>query len=157
MSTIVPITGRVQFQIVLDPSSWIFDHRKIELNDYLTETITIQDVLGHNRDERAGAAMPRMIETGVKYEKDKWLTDSFVIPIAPFLSNAEPLEDASLVHLLSEDGEEITTLPITVFKEGVFCFSKNGKILKEEGPLQFYNLDDYHDEPIGGISKIVLA
>lgn len=156
MTQVVPITGQVNYQIVLDPSSWIFDHRKIEWNDYITQAVQIEDVLENKRDERAGAAMPRMIETGVKYDKKRWLTDSFVIPVSPFLNNAQPLESASTVRFIKENGDEVVSLSLKEFEEGVFGFSKNGKILQEDGPLHFCNLNDYKDHPITGIARIVI-
>lgn len=156
MSTIVPISGQVRFSIVLDPSSWIFDHRKIELHDYLQEKITVNDVLEHDRDERAGAALPRMVETGIKYDKERWLTDSFVIPVRPFLKNSEPLEEARIAHLLSDNEETVASLPLDQFNQGVFCFSFQGKVIKENGPLHFYNLNEFKDSPIKHIAKIVI-
>ncbi len=156
MTDIVQIAGKVKFPIVLDPSSWIFDNRKIEWQDYLQEKVTIDDVIENRKDERAGAAMPRMIEVKVKYDKATWLTDSFVIPVEPFLKNAEPLEEATHVRFENRSGEQHPLLPIDVFKAGVFGFSKNGKILQEDGPLQFCNLEDYKEAPITGITKIII-
>lgn len=153
LTQIVPINGQVNFQIVLDPSSWIFDHRKIEWEDYITQAVRVEDVLESKREERAGAAMPRMIDTGVKYEKERWLTDSFVIPVSPFIKNAEPKSEATTVRLIKETGEE-TSIPLSVFEKGVFGFSQNGKILQKDGPLHFYDLENYKKQPITGISEI---
>jgi hypothetical protein len=153
MSSIVQITGKVHFQIVLDPSSWIFDDRKIEWHDFISGKVTIEDVT--NKEERAGAALPRMIERGVKYEKERWTKDSFVIPVGPFLKNAEPEEDATTVRF-EREGQADVTVPIETVLEGVFIFSHEGKILKEDGPLQFSDLHAYKDAPIKGIGKIVV-
>jgi hypothetical protein len=154
MSSIVQISGKVHFPIVLDPSSWIFDDRKIEYNDFISEKVTIKDVT-EKKEERAGAALPRMIERGIKYDKARWITDSFVIPIGPFLKNAEPLEEASTVRFVRE-GEDDVTVSIETVREGVFIFSNEGKILQEEGPLQFSNLSKYKEAPIKKIKKIVI-
>ena len=154
MSSIVQISGKVHFQIVLDPSSWIFDDRKIEWQDFISEKVTIKDVT-ENREERAGAALPRMIERGIKYDKDRWTKDSFVIPVGPFLKNAEPQEDATSV-LFEREGLADITVPLDTVLEGVFIFSHEGKILKADGPLQFCDLKAYKEAPIKGISKIVI-
>ena len=36
METIIPITGAVTYQLTLDPTVWIFDDRKLDLNTYFT-------------------------------------------------------------------------------------------------------------------------
>jgi hypothetical protein len=153
MSSIVQVSGKVHFSIVLDPSSWIFDDRKIEWHDYISEKVTIKDVT--EKEERAGAALPRMIERGIKYEKDRWVKDSFVIPVVPFLKNAEPLEDATTIRF-EREGEEDVSVSIETVREGVFIFSHEGKILQEDGPLQFSDLNEYKEAPIKGIRKIVI-
>lgn len=155
MTQIVQVTGKVKFPIVLDPSSWIFDNRKIEWNDYIEQRVTIDDVIENKKDERAGSAVPRLVEVKVKYDKERWLTDSFVIPVAPFLNNSEPEPDSQTVCFERSQGDTVR-IPLDVFKEGVLVFSKNGKILQEDGPLQFCNLKDFKDNPIVGINKIVL-
>lgn len=155
MTQIVQVTGKVKFPIVLDPSSWIFDNRKIEWTDYIEQKVTIDDVIENKKDERAGAAVPRLVEVKVKYDKERWLTDSFVIPVLPFLNNSEPEADAKTV-CFERNIDEAVRIPLDVFKEGVLVFSKNGKILKEDGPLQFCDLEVYKENPIIGITKIVV-
>ena len=55
MLEIIPIVGRIKFPITLDPSSWIFDDRKIALEDFLADDFDLDRFLEEQKDERAGA------------------------------------------------------------------------------------------------------
>lgn len=50
--------------------------------------------------------------------------------------NAEPKENAEIVIIESEDGEARLTLPQA--EELILGFSKDGKPLKEDGPVHVY-------------------
>ncbi|WP_077614448.1 hypothetical protein [Caenibacillus caldisaponilyticus] len=152
MLEIIPIVGRVKFPITLDPSSWIFDDRKIALEDFLADDFDLDRFLEEQKDERAGAAMPRLAKSRRRYNKEEWLTRSFVIPVKPFIENAEPLEGAAAVIFETADGKR-TSLPLETVMKGAFQFSRDGKILKEDGPLVYLD-KQAPDKPVTHITRI---
>lgn len=142
METILPIKGKVNYAITLDASVWIFDDRKIELEDFLK----FDDSIKKNENDyiRAQAERWERERTGIKppvnksikrFEKERVLTGSFVIPLKPFLSNAEPASDK--VQLESSDGNQ-HVLTMEEAMNGFLRFSKDGKPLREDGPTHFY-------------------
>ncbi|MFP3490850.1 peptidyl-prolyl cis-trans isomerase, partial [Staphylococcus sp. SIMBA_130] len=70
-----------------------------------------------------------------RFEKERVLTGSFVIPLKPFLSNAEPAGEK--VQLESSDGNQ-HVLTMEEAMNGFLRFSKDGKPLREDGPTHFY-------------------
>ena len=42
MNSIVPIKGNVQHAITMDPSVWIFDDRRIDLEDFFYRGVTLK-------------------------------------------------------------------------------------------------------------------
>ncbi|MBJ8206604.1 peptidyl-prolyl cis-trans isomerase, partial [Bacillus cereus] len=63
-------------------------------------------------------------------------TGTFGIPFHPFLANAEILEDATQVEI--ETVDHTMTLPLETVKNAILGFSKEGKPLKEDGPVHLY-------------------
>ncbi|MGV3488862.1 MAG: hypothetical protein ACO1OC_09790 [Tuberibacillus sp.] len=149
---IVPILGKVKFQITLDPSSWIFDDRKIAYQDYYDEAFNLDAFLEAQKDERAGAAIPRLAKLKRKYKKDEWLTESFVMPLKIFLQNAEPLQDAKEIVFERVNGEAVS-FPLNEVDQGALQFSRDGKVLTDEGPL-IYLSHDHSKPPVTQIKKI---
>ncbi len=147
MQDIIFVNGKVKHSITLDPTVWIFDDRKISLKDYFSKAyLNDSDDSDHPFQEKKKK----------RYKKSQWLTDSFVIPVRPFIENAGPVPDASKVIFGIKDGSE-EEIPLEVMLEGVFAFSEDGKALKENGPVHFYSADTEQGSPIKSITKITIA
>lgn len=121
MSEIVPIKGATQFTINLDPSVWIFDKRKIDLDLY--------------------------IETGQEEQvPEREFSGSYAVPFAPFLENAQPSDQASRIVCHLKSGETVS-VPLEEAKKAYLAFSHNGRPLKDDGPLHLYFGPGRHKEP----------
>ncbi|WP_226620008.1 peptidyl-prolyl cis-trans isomerase [Cytobacillus firmus] len=145
MENIIAFKGNVKYQITLDPGVWIFDDRRVDLTTYfMHENIRKNELEEYtkavskhwDREIMEGAVFPPTLKTEKKFEKEKVLTGTFGIPFKPFLMNAEPDESAEIVVIESEDGE--TRLTLSEAEELILGFSKNGKPLKEDGPVHAY-------------------
>lgn len=145
MENIISISGNVKFPITLDPGVWIFDDRRVDLNTYFDEaiekTVALEEytksISKHwDREIMEGAIYPPTLKSEKKFEKEKVLTGTFGIPLAPFIKNAEPNEDASSVIIISRNGEEQVSLEDAMGM--ILGFSKEGKPLKEDGPIHAY-------------------
>ncbi|KIL73431.1 hypothetical protein [Bacillus badius] len=143
MNTIMSIKGKVKFPITLDSGVWIFDDRRIDLNTYFDteadngllqdEEYTKSVSKFWDKEIREGAVFPPTIKSEKKYEKEKVLTGTFGMPFEPFLKNAEP--DADAQSLVIETANEEITLPLEQAGEIILAFSKEGKPLREDGPV----------------------
>jgi hypothetical protein len=149
METIIPIKGKVKYKITLDSGVWIFDDRKVDLNTYFSEGQEREDALEEytksvskhwDREITEGAVYPPTLKTEVKFQKEKVLTGTFGIPFKPFLSNAEPEQAARIVVVEYGDNDQVA-LSLEEASSIILGFSKDGKPLKEDGPLHVY----YHD------------
>ena len=74
--SIVTITGNVKYPITLDPSVWIFDDRKFDLEQFFSHFGEVQDedddlVIDRERQIREGAVSPPTLKSEKKYEKGK--------------------------------------------------------------------------------------
>ncbi|MBY6050504.1 peptidyl-prolyl cis-trans isomerase [Cytobacillus firmus] len=145
MENIIAFKGNVKYQITLDPGVWIFDDRRVDLTTYfMHENIRKNELEEYtkavskhwDREIMEGAVFPPTLKTEKKFEKEKVLTGTFGIPFKPFLMNAEPDESAEIVVIESEDGE--TSLTLSEAEELILGFSKDGKPLKEDGPVHAY-------------------
>ncbi|MCP3741773.1 peptidyl-prolyl cis-trans isomerase [Rossellomorea sp. BNER] len=152
METIIPIKGKVKFSITLDPGVWIFDDRKVDLTTYFRSKEEKVDELEEytksvsrhwSREIQEGATYPPTLKTEKKYEKEKILTGSFGIPLQPFLRNAEPLSDAKALIVETEENE----ISFNLAEESLILgFSKEGKPLRENGPVHVYFGDGSNKE-----------
>ena len=100
MSDIIQFSGDIEYKITLDPSVWIFDDRKIELDkafdimgdckldDLESYTKKISKQWDKERSQRA--SFPPVNRSVQRMDKDKVLTETYVMPIQPFINNAEP-------------------------------------------------------------------
>ncbi|MCJ8006134.1 peptidyl-prolyl cis-trans isomerase [Lederbergia wuyishanensis] len=141
MNTIMSIKGKVKFPITLDAGVWIFDDRRIDLNTYFMEEkheekdeeeLTV--VSKHwDRVIKEGAVSPPTLKSERQFEKVKVLTGTFGIKFEPFLKNAEPLEDANI--LVVETETEDFSIPLNEGYNLILQYSKEGKPLKEDGPV----------------------
>ncbi|MDN7244308.1 peptidyl-prolyl cis-trans isomerase [Planococcus shenhongbingii] len=165
MEFIVPFKGKVKFKIVLDPTVWIFDDRRIDLDTYFSEDRIVVDEteeykrgMGEHwsREIMEGATVPQTLKTEKRYnrkEKNEMITGTFGILFAPFLKNAEPDEDAATVIFETAHGE--FAFPINEAKELIFKFSEKGKPLKENGPVHILHNDGSNQEnPITDVFAI---
>ncbi len=147
-SSIVFINGKVQYPITLDPGVWIFDDRKVEIDEYFRdkrtdekdelENYTMKAAKFWQKEIAEGAILPPTLKTERKFEKVKLMTGTFGIPFKPFLKNAEPLKGTSEVIVLA-DGKE-STFSMEEAENFFIGFSKDGKPLKPEegGPMHIY-------------------
>ncbi|MFK2824870.1 peptidyl-prolyl cis-trans isomerase [Bacillus sp. B190/17] len=143
MNTIIPIKGKVTFPLTLDPGVWIFDDRRIDLNTYFDtersgglstdEEYTKSISKFWDKEIQEGAVFPPTIQSEKKYEKEKILTGTFGIPFDPFLKNAEPDPAAQDIIIETAHGEVLW--PIEQADEMILAFSKEGKPLREDGPV----------------------
>ena len=63
---IVQVNGNVKFPITLDPSVWIFDDRKVLLEEYLQNGLIIE-----NNDEKKGHSTSNK---GLTKQEEAWKT-----------------------------------------------------------------------------------
>jgi hypothetical protein len=156
VESIVPIKGKVKFVITLDSGVWIFDDRKIDLTTFFEEGSVLKDELEEytkavskhwSREIQEGATYPPTLKTEKKYEKERILTGTFAMPFSPFLKNAEPLQGASHIIIETDNGEY--RFGIDQADELLLGFSRNGKPLKEDGPIHILFKDGSNkDAPI---------
>lgn len=161
---IIPITGKVTYTITLDPSVWIFDDRKIIFDDAFvndTPSKTEKDELEQaaqrwSQEVYLQKVKPPVNKSITKFEREKILVNTYVMPIHDFIEHAEVeanAENAILHHLNGE-----TTIPLNKLQAGYLLFAVEGKPVKENGPAHFY----YHngsnkDNPIKGVHKISIV
>ncbi|MBB6443702.1 peptidyl-prolyl cis-trans isomerase [Bacillus benzoevorans] len=156
MEKIITVHGKVRFPITIDPSVWIFDDRKIDLDIYFEQhkgdIDTLEDYTRNiskhwDQEILEGAAPPDTEPTRKKYLKEILLTGTFGMPFKPFLQNAEPLEEAKQVIIVTS--EEETAVPIAQAQEMILKFSQNGKPLTEDGPVHLlFNDGSNKQDPI---------
>jgi hypothetical protein len=169
MSDVILITGNVKFTITLDPGVWIFDDRKIDLDTYFLnpsheqlqneqqeEEEEIKKLSAFwDREIQEGAVFPPTLKTEKRFLKEKIITGTFAMPLAPFLRNAEPLPDAKELTIVTEHNE--VTIPLEQAYKAILGFSKDGKPLREDGPVHFYFGDGSNREkPITHIRRFVV-
>ncbi|EJQ14375.1 hypothetical protein IE3_01613 [Bacillus cereus BAG3X2-1] len=164
MSEILFINGKVRFPITIDPTVWIFDDRKLDLTTYFDETreesYELETYLKHtsehwDREIRDGAAFPPIQQSVKKYKKEQLINGTFGIPLQPFLKNAEILEGATQVEIETTDNS--ITLPLETANQAILGFSKEGKPLREDGPVHLYFHDGSNRQnPIRNIRKFTI-
>ncbi|MEW9677854.1 hypothetical protein ABRT01_17090 [Lentibacillus sp. L22] len=159
---IVPITGNVAYPITLDPTVWIFDARKILLEDAFVEKAKTPDEdltelqkASERWDRAVSPSNKTSVNPGIsRKEGERILKNSYVIPIKDFVNNAEPNEDATNAVLITTNAE--IRIELEDFINGLFLFSFNGKPLKD-GPLHFFYHDGSNkDNPVKCVTKIVI-
>lgn len=137
---IIQIQGNVTYKITLDPSTWIFDDRKVEL-DKLNETtnnldsINFSDSVEWNRAIIEGSTKPPTLETEKKYKSKKQeLTEgTFVINLAPFLEYTEPKKGEDAIIHFENDKWDNVSVPYKDRESLYAYFCKSGKRLYEDG------------------------
>ncbi|MDI2589513.1 MULTISPECIES: peptidyl-prolyl cis-trans isomerase [unclassified Psychrobacillus] len=148
MEFIIPVKGAVKFTITLDPTVWIFDDRKIDLDEFFSGEYEYKDELEEytkvtsahwSREIIEGATVPPTLQSEKKYERTKALTSTFGVELQPFIQNAEPLEDASTLVIETTEGEH--SFPLNELDTLLLKFSHKGKPLREDGPVHVIKKD----------------
>ncbi|RDW17959.1 hypothetical protein [Oceanobacillus chungangensis] len=158
---IIPITGSVCYTITLDPSVWIFDDRKIKIEEAFSESVPLSE--SKNELEKASQRWERAINPPVnkgitRVEGEEILKHSYVMPIKDFIKNAEIKPEAVNATLVtSENPENDITITLQELEEGYLQFALNGKPLKSDGPAYFFYHDGSNkDNPIRNVKKIII-
>ena len=85
-----------QVPITLDSTTWIFDDRKVKIEDIEsgvfegTKPIRFEDNREWNRAILEGQTNPPTLNSEIKYRKRSVLEDSFAINMTPFFKITEP-------------------------------------------------------------------
>lgn len=139
---IVMIRGNVKFPITLDPSVWIFDKAKIDLDEFFATgeaAITKSDA---KSDQRM-----------TKKERDEVLVKSFAMAIAPYIERSEPSEEAKSIRI--HHSNKVTDVPFEKGIAMVAAFSNQGKPLRHDGPIHLYFADRTNQqEPFLNVTTI---
>lgn len=163
LGQILEIKGKVKFKITLDPSVWIFDDRRIDLETFFEgsheqeQEITYEEKMSNywHREIREGSVLPPTLKTEKKYEKEKLLTGTFGMIFEPFLNNAEPLPDATSLIIETKSGDVV--IPIDEAKDLIFQFSLKGKPLTDNGPIfVLYKDGSNRYDPITNVVALII-
>jgi len=159
---IIQLTGNVEYSITLDPSVWIFDDRKVLLDDAFT--------IDHNEEDKnqldnvadrwskevyQQRTRPPVNKSITRFEREKILKNSYVMPINEFLSHAKVKSHAKNVTLETSNG--VFKVSLEDFQDCYLLFAVKGKPIKENGPVHIYFKDGSNKEdPIKGVQKIII-
>ncbi|WP_444684122.1 peptidyl-prolyl cis-trans isomerase [Alkalicoccus luteus] len=157
---LVKIVGNVKHPVMLDPGTWIFDERRIDMEKAFDQAVK-QDssesyaALGKAFDmQRTEGAVPQQQTNKITVSKKDMKEKSFGIRLRPFLQNSSPRDDAESVRLIRSSGDEVH-LTLTEASNGILQFSHKGSPLTEDGPVHFFFSDGSNrDKPITGIERI---
>ncbi len=163
MKAIVQIKGNVRHSITLDPSVWIFDDRKIDLDTYFTDDHVEKDELEEykkamgkhwSREIMEGATFPPTLETEKDFEKTRDLTGTYGMYLNHFLKNATPNEDAKTISFETTDGDN-HAFPLTKLDDFILKYSVDGKPIIEDGPVHILFKDGSNIEnPIRNVIAV---
>ncbi|WP_026905987.1 hypothetical protein [Paucisalibacillus globulus] len=158
---IVPILGNVAYQITMDPTVWIFDDRKIILEEAFDVNLKKEEIdevkLASEKWENAigRTAKPPVNKSLTKHERENILKYSYVMPINDFLDYAEIKVGSTDATLITNDGDIV--MSIEQLYDSYLLFAIDGKPLKEDGPVHLLYKDGTNmDQPIKGINKIII-
>ena len=143
MDHIIQVTGLVNFPITIDPTVWIFDDRKQTSDTVFGHVERKDDIEAYTKE--ASKHWDQEITEGTKipepskkrYKKVEMLTGTFYMPLAPFIKNANPKEEATTLLISSHDGE--FTIPLQEIESMFLLFCAKGKPLTEDGPVHIYD------------------
>lgn len=158
---IIPITGNVIYPITLDPTVWIFDDRKIIMEEAFNDSAAPPET--DNELEKASQRWERAINPPVnkgisRVEGEEILKHSYVMPIEDFIRNAEIKLDAiNATLVIGENVQDNITISLKELENCYLQFAVNGKPLKDDGPVYFYFHDGSNkDNPIKNVKKIIV-
>lgn len=138
----IQIKGNSKFTITLDATTWIFDDRKVKIEDLEQgifngeRPIEFENNVAWNRAILEGATMPPTLNSETTYKKRSFLQESFVINAMPFIKNSEPNDNATKV-VLKNDTDSIE-IPIENWPYLFFHFSKEGKMIYKDGKIDAF-------------------
>ena len=166
MEFIVMVSGNVGHPLTIDPSVWIFDDRKVDLQTVFEEQIDGEDELTAYKKAISAQWDKELIEgnepptppnqTKSLSKKQELLTKSFGMPFAPFLKNAKPTETATELIVETSSGEE-WRFPLKDAYSFILGFSDKGHPLRETGPVHVYLGDGSNKEnPIINVKQFVI-
>lgn len=138
----IQIKGAVKFPITLDSTTWIFDDRKVKIEDIEngvfdgTKPVNFEDNREWNRAILEGQTSPPTLNSEIKYRKRSVLEDSFAINMTPFFKNAEPYETATTIRLFNDN--DSIEIPIELLPYLFFQFAKDGKRLYDDNSVDSF-------------------
>lgn len=161
---IVQLTGNINYNITLDPTVWIFDDRKVLFEEAFSNSQDKEQVeidaleITANRwsqEVYQHRTRPPVNKSISKFEREKILKNSYVMPIYEFLSHAEVKPNTTDVTLVTLNHDVNITL--AELQDCYLLFAIKGKPLKNDGPVHLYFKDGSNqDNPITGIQKIIV-
>lgn len=159
---ILPLTGNVTYSITLDPTVWIFDDRKVLLEDAFVSSTA--DEKAENEADKAAERWNRALHQQFKppvnksisrLEGKEILKNSYVMPIYDFINHAQIKKTASNATLVTNSGN--ISVSLDELKSCYLLFAIDGKPLKEDGPVHFFYRDGSNkDNPIKEVQKITI-
>ncbi|WP_052327353.1 hypothetical protein [Nosocomiicoccus massiliensis] len=139
---LLQIKGNVNFVITLDSSAWIFDDRKIHIEDLVhdEEHIEFEDSEEWNRQIIEGDTLPPTLKSEKRYKnkKEELLNGTFIMALDPFLEYAEP--KSVKYEITHKNGT--TTLAYKDRYDHYAQFSNNGKRLYDDGMIDLLVIKD---------------
>ena len=138
----IQIKGAVNFPISLDSTTWIFDDRKVTIDELErgvfdgSRPINFDDNKEWNRAILEGQTNPPTLDSEIKYKKRSVLDETFVINMTPFFKNAEPMENASTIKLSNKDYS--INVPMDLLPYLFFQFCRNGKRLYSDNAVDSF-------------------
>ncbi|WP_145417164.1 hypothetical protein [Staphylococcus warneri] len=145
----IQIKGAVNFPITLDSTTWIFDDRKVSLEDLEkgvfdgTKPIQFEDNREWNRAILEGQTNPPTLNSEIKYKKRSVLEGSFVINMTPFFKTSEPQSNATAIKLFND--EDAIEVPLDLLPYLFFQFAKDGKRLYDDNSVDSFVYDTEKD------------
>ncbi|WP_068792931.1 hypothetical protein [Brevibacillus laterosporus] len=160
MADVIVVKGAVEFPITIDPSVWVFDDRKFELSSYKEqEHLELQETnryirstsLHWEKEMKEGATPPSQRKSLV--EERKVLEGDYAIKFAPFLENAKPHPNATTLRI-HRDQQDYVDVSLEKSKQIILQFSKDGKPIRDEGPVFLYFPEDLQEnkQPLHNIT-----
>ena len=138
----IQIKGAVNFPISLDSTTWIFDDRKVTIDDLErgvfdgSRPINFDDNKEWNRAILEGQTNPPTLDSEIKYKKRSVLDETFVINMTPFFKNAEPHDKATAIKLYNDN--DAIEIPIELLPYLFFQFAKDGKRLYSDNAVDSF-------------------
>src|SRR5690625_2050105 len=110
---IIQLKGNVKFPITLDPTVWIFDDRKIVLEEAFNNSEKNFKVKDNDLQKQAeifeqeyNRVKPPVNKSIKRFDKEKILVNSYVMPIKDFIHHAEVNKNA-VRAILKTNGDDI--------------------------------------------------
>lgn len=164
MNHVVQLIGDVEHELTLDPTVWIFDDRKIKLEDcfHLDEKNQDQRIESSkamarqwDKERLDETNLPPVTRQRKNHTREEILQASYVMPFLPFIKNAQPKASVTSITIVQKDGNTVD-IDLQQAKDAFLCFSSNGKPLIEDGPIHLYFRDESNrNAPIKNIRQFI--